>query len=201
MEHVGGTPAAREDALLAPRDIDIRVAVRDGAGTRRTHRSSEKGRARQTGELLGSVLLVEETRAERYRKALECVYADEGLKADWRMRMQRAKTRAAALARTLSALGVGVPERPSERSDRLIAAMDMALRDGDKAAAEAVARACVALAEMHATREWERVGAATIGDTHAAIAARWSRSFLAGRKRGAWRRHAGAFASEGSAEP
>jgi len=76
------------------------------------------------------------------------------------------------LARMLGELG-GDPDAASptdsDDGDCLLDAMELALRNGDLTAAEAIARECVLLAVVHCTQAWRRVQQAmTVGATLAA---------------------------------
>jgi hypothetical protein len=122
-------------------------------------------------ELLELAYNAELTRVCHVMKALECAQ-DESLRREWRARISEARARAAMLARMLSELGAdpaGASAAASDRGDCLLDAMELALRNGDLAAAEAVARECVLLAEVHCTQAWRRMQEAmTVGATLAA---------------------------------
>ncbi|HET9835414.1 MAG TPA: hypothetical protein VFP88_03590 [Rhodanobacteraceae bacterium] len=109
------------------------------------------------------------TRVCHVMKALECAQ-DESLRREWRTRISEARERAAMLARMLGEMGAAPAAVPaSATGDCLLAAMELALRNGDLTAAEAVARECVLLAEVHCTQAWRRVQQAmTVGTTLAA---------------------------------
>ncbi|HET6905362.1 MAG TPA: hypothetical protein VFH52_00260 [Rhodanobacteraceae bacterium] len=111
------------------------------------------------------------TRVCHVMKALECAQ-DESLRREWRARTNEARARAAMLARMLGELGVDpdtTRQATSDGGDCLLDAMELALRNGDLTAAEAIARECVLLADAHCTQAWRRVQQAmTIGATLAA---------------------------------
>lgn len=110
------------------------------------------------------------TRVCHVLKALECAQ-DESLREEWRKRVADARMRAETLAGMLAELGaepVAETESPGA-GDCLLDAMELALRNGDLTAAEAIARECVLLADAHCTQAWRRVQQAmTIGATLAA---------------------------------
>jgi hypothetical protein len=122
-------------------------------------------------ELLELAYNAELTRICHVLKALECAQ-DESLRGEWRTRLEQARARAAMLARMLGRLGVEPGETPppaADHGDCLLDAMELALRNGDLAAAEAIARECVLLADVHCTQAWQHVQRAmTVGATLAA---------------------------------
>jgi hypothetical protein len=119
-------------------------------------------------ELLQLAYDAELTRVCHVLKALECAQ-DESLRNEWRTRLEQARERAAMLARMLSQLGADPCAVPQAAPDCLLDAMELALRNGDLTAAEAVARECVLLADVHCTQAWRNVQQAmTVGATLAA---------------------------------
>lgn len=109
-------------------------------------------------EWLESAYAAELTRVCHVLKALECAQ-DASLRAEWRKRADDAKSRAETLARMLAELGVEPIETAESPSpgDCLLDAMELALRNGDLVAAEAIARECVLLAEVHCAQTWRNV--------------------------------------------
>lgn len=122
-------------------------------------------------ELLALAYDAELTRVCHVMKALECAQ-DGSLRREWRTRISEARERAAMLARMLAELGIdpaATPTTAQNGGDCLLDAMELALRNGDLTAAEAIARECVLLAEVHCTQAWRRVQQAmTVGATLAA---------------------------------
>lgn len=121
-------------------------------------------------EWLELAYAAELTRVCHVLKALECAQ-DESLRKEWRKRVADARTRAETLARMLAELGVepvAAAESPNA-GDCLLDAMELALRNGDLTAAEAIARECVVLAEVRCAQAWRHVQQATaVGSTLAA---------------------------------
>lgn len=122
-------------------------------------------------ELLELAYNAELTRVCHVLKALECAKS-EMLREDWRTRLGDARARAAMLARMLAELGAdpaAAPQMAARGGDCLLDAMELALRNGDLTAAEAIARECVVLAEVRCTQAWQRVQQAmTVAATLAA---------------------------------
>jgi len=121
-------------------------------------------------EFLELAYNAELTRACHVLKALECAQ-DEALRREWRERINEARARSAMLARMLGRLGAdpGVEPRAAASGDCLLDAMELALRNGDLTAAEAVARECVLLADVRCRQTWRHVQQAmTAGATLAA---------------------------------
>jgi hypothetical protein len=121
-------------------------------------------------ELLQLAHNAELTRVRHVLKALECAQ-DEALRQEWRTRINEARARAAMLARMLGELGADPAAAPQalQSGDCLLDAMELALRNGDLIAAEAIARECVLLADVHCTQAWRQVQQAmTVGATLAA---------------------------------
>lgn len=121
-------------------------------------------------EWLELAYAAELTRICHVLKALECAQ-DESLRKNWRKRVADARASAETLARMLAELGaepVAATESPNA-GDCLLDAMELALRNGDLSAAEAVARECVVLAEVHCAQAWRHVQhAMATGNTLAA---------------------------------
>ncbi|HXS73223.1 MAG TPA: hypothetical protein VN725_04205 [Rhodanobacteraceae bacterium] len=110
-------------------------------------------------ELLELAYAAELTRMRHVLKALECAQ-DAGLRSDWRACIAEARARAAMLAHMLGELGVASAATSEPRAaggDCLLEAMELALRNGDLTAAEAIARECVVLAEARCAQAWRRV--------------------------------------------
>ena len=122
-------------------------------------------------ESLDRAYNAELTRARHVLKALECAQ-DESLREEWRTRLTDARARAVMLARMLGELGIDpapAPHPVAGNGDCLLDAMELALRNGDLTAAEAIARECVLLADVHCTQAWRHVQQAmTVGVTLAA---------------------------------
>ncbi|HJU08460.1 MAG TPA: hypothetical protein VJ727_08275 [Rhodanobacteraceae bacterium] len=108
------------------------------------------------GTLLARAYAAERTRICHVLKALECAQ-DIELRELWRKRLELARSRADMLARMLARCEdepVAVTQSPD---DCLLNAMELALRNGDLVAAEAVARECVALADIQCACAWREL--------------------------------------------
>src|SRR5690348_6013223 len=96
------------------------------------------------GTLLARAYGAERTRICHVLKALECAQDGE-LRDLWHKRLELARSRADMLARMLARCEDQPAAEPRSVGDCLLEAMELALRNGDLVAAEAVARECVAL--------------------------------------------------------
>ena len=109
------------------------------------------------GSLLARAYAAERTRICHVLKALECAQ-DIDLRELWRKRLELARSRADLLARMLARCEdqpvAGAAQGPD---DCLLNAMELALRNGDLVAAEAVARECVALADIQCACAWREL--------------------------------------------
>ncbi|HJU25140.1 MAG TPA: hypothetical protein VJ722_00550 [Rhodanobacteraceae bacterium] len=107
--------------------------------------------------LLARAYGAERTRICHVLKALECAQ-DAELRELWRKRLELARSRAGMLARMLARCEEDAPAvAPHGAGDCLLDAMELALRNGDLVAAEAVARECVALADVQCARAWREL--------------------------------------------
>ncbi len=101
-----------------------------------------------------------------YQTALQCAVND-GLRNEWEHYLDQTKSHVTALERICAALSIDPAEQtPGCRVVRhigqaLVEAMNMALADGGKDAAELVAADCVALAEMKDHSDWQLLGKCT----------------------------------------
>lgn len=146
MDHDG------DEGLHAGDAADAGAALPAGSAAGMTQRSAQAAAGETesddaTTASLASALRMERLLALRYRKALECA-CDQPQAALWRAGLAEARRRATALARRLenNAASATFDERV-EGADCLVEAMDLALSNGDRAAAQAVARECLLLAE------------------------------------------------------
>jgi hypothetical protein len=135
-----------------------------GAAAWPGERSARIGRAERrrsyaklsSSKLLGAAWRAERALARRYDLALECA-SDAFLRGLWLTARVNARQRADELARALDAAGAACPPEPEVDGDCLVAAMRMALRNGDRVAAEIVAREYVMLAETQCAAARERL--------------------------------------------
>ena len=95
----------------------------------------------------------EETRIRHVLKALQCT-RNASLRESWVERLQLARSRVSLLGLMLSVCGSDSIDASTGVNDCLLAAMDLALSNGDLDAAEAVARECVALADARCSHAW-----------------------------------------------
>ncbi|HEY3521499.1 MAG TPA: hypothetical protein VGK80_10755 [Rhodanobacteraceae bacterium] len=108
------------------------------------------------GTLLARAYGAERTRICHVLKALECAQDGE-LRDLWHKRLELARSRADMLARMLARCEDQPAAEPRSVGDCLLEAMELALRNGDLVAAEAVARECVALADIQCARAWREL--------------------------------------------
>lgn len=103
---------------------------------------------------LRQALQLEHARIDHYLKAIECAH-DPRLQAEWHEVVEIARQRVIALESQLRQAMREVTRPAADGHDAprphacLIGAMDLALRNGDRPAAQVVARECIALAEAH----------------------------------------------------
>ena len=112
--------------------------------------------APRIGRLLARAYAAERTRICHVLKALECAQ-DIELRELWRKRLELARSRADMLARMLARCEDEPLATPYRADDCLLSAMELALRNGDLVAAEAVARECVALADIQCACAWREL--------------------------------------------
>ena len=120
-------------------------------------------RMKQVEELVLQSLEHELGGVKVYTMALECAVNDE-LREDWRRYLEETQSHVSALETICSAMKIDVARETPGRSvvrhngAGLVAAMKMALKAGDRAAAELVACECVVLAETKDHADWELLG-------------------------------------------
>ena len=128
-------------------------------------------RAPHIGAPLARAHGAEETRIRHVLKALQCTQ-NASLRESWVNHLQLARSRVAMLAQMLSVCGSDGIAAPTDVNDCLLAAMDLALSNGDLDAAEAVARECVALADARCAHAWRDLEEA-LSEANA-ISTRWA---------------------------
>jgi hypothetical protein len=109
-----------------------------------------------SSRLLETAWRAERVLARRYEVALECA-SDAFVRGLWIRARADACRRADELVRVLDAAGAARPSDPEVEDDCFVEAMAMALRNGDRVAAEIVARECVVLAEAQCAAVRERL--------------------------------------------
>jgi rubrerythrin len=133
-----------------------------------TKNIAEKGRVMnkaQLNELLYQALETEMGGVEVYTTALRCVRNKE-LKEEWEKYLDQTRTHVRIVQQTMEELGLELEtDTPGRKVVRhtggsLVQAMEMALAEGDPAAAELVAAECVVLAETKDHLNWELIGEA-----------------------------------------
>lgn len=124
----------------------------------RAERSSRDAASRASAERrhallvrLRNVLEAERRLVRRYEKALECA-CDAEQAAAWRAGLAAARGRTGVLAWRLGSDAPPPRADAAADEDCLIGAMELALRNGDAQATQAVARECVLLAESQCAR-------------------------------------------------
>lgn len=130
-------------------------------GSRRRQRCDvHNGRPDAAMTNLLSELLDSERRLTRcYEKALECT-CDPVETASWRTGLDRTGRRVAVLAHLLGNNGATKENGESkDPTDCLVEAMELALSNGDRRAAQIVARECMALAESRRAALCEDIAA------------------------------------------
>ena len=119
----------------------------------------------QLNELLYQTLETEMGGVEVYTTALRCVRNQE-LKQEWEKYLDQTRTHVRIVQQTMEEMGLDLEtETPGRKVVRhtgksLVRAMEMALAEGDAAAAELVAAECVVLAETKDHLNWELIGEA-----------------------------------------
>jgi hypothetical protein len=128
-------------------------------------------------ELLYEALETELGGVQVYTTALRCAINDE-LKEEWQEYLDQTKNHVQIVQDTMETLGldpeVETPGRKVVRhiGESLVAAMEMALSEGEPEAAQIVAAECVVLAETKDHLNWELIGEAAKkakGDTAKAL--------------------------------
>jgi rubrerythrin len=119
----------------------------------------------QLNELLYQALETELGGVEVYTTALRCVQNEE-LKEEWEKYLDQTRTHVRIVQQLMEDLELDTEvETPGRKVVRhtgasLVRAMEMALAEGDAAAAEIVAAECVVLAETKDHLNWELIGEA-----------------------------------------
>jgi rubrerythrin len=117
----------------------------------------------QVHELLYQALETEKGGIQVYRTALRCV-SNEDLRKEWEEYLEQTETHDQILRDVFDTLGLDpdaeTPGRLVVRhiGQSLVTAMEMALEEGDAAAAELVATECVVEAETKDHLNWELIG-------------------------------------------
>jgi len=117
----------------------------------------------QVNELLLQALETELGGVQIYETALRCAVNDD-LKKEWQEYLSQTRRHVEVLTRVFETLGLDIKADSPGRQvvkhlgQSLVKAMDMALKSGDKAAAELVACECVVLAETKDHANWELIG-------------------------------------------
>lgn len=117
----------------------------------------------QVQELLYQALETELGGVKIYQTALRCAVNDD-LRKEWTEYLAQTRTHVEVVTRMFESLGLDTATRTPGREvvghigASLVAAMEMALKAGDKAAAELVACECVVLAETKDHTNWELIG-------------------------------------------
>lgn len=119
----------------------------------------------QLNELLYQALETELGGVEIYTTALECVQNDD-LKEEWEKYLEQTRNHVEIVQNVIAELGLDpATETPGRKVVRhigksLVQAMEMALKEGEPAAAEIVAAECISLAETKDHMNWELLGEA-----------------------------------------
>ncbi len=119
----------------------------------------------QLNELLYQALETELGGVEVYTTALRCVQNEE-LKEEWEKYLDQTRTHVRIVQQLMEEMGLDLEtETPGRKVVRhtgksLVRAMEMALAEGEPAAAELVAAECVVLAETKDHLNWELIGEA-----------------------------------------
>lgn len=117
----------------------------------------------QLNELLYQALETELGGVEIYSTALECVQNDD-LKEEWEKYLEQTRNHVEIVQNVIAELGLDpATETPGRKVVRhigksLVQAMEMALKEGEPAAAEIVAAECISLAETKDHMNWELLG-------------------------------------------
>jgi hypothetical protein len=118
---------------------------------------------RQLKELLLQALETELGGVQIYTTAVKCAVNAE-LKKEWKEYLEQTTEHVETVRSLCEAAGVDEDEESPGRlivrhtGESLVAAMTMALEEGDKAAAQLVAAECVTLAETKDHHNWELIG-------------------------------------------
>jgi hypothetical protein len=117
----------------------------------------------QVNELLYQALETEMGGVKVYRTAVRCAQNSD-LKEEWEKYLEQTENHVKIVRRVFDALGLD-PEKETpgrqvvrHKGAALVAAMEMALKAGDPAAAEIVAAECVVDAETKDHHNWELIG-------------------------------------------
>lgn len=117
----------------------------------------------QVDELLYQALETELGGVKIYETALRCAVNDD-LRKEWGEYLEQTRTHVEVVTNVFKALGLDTATMTPGRQvvkhlgASLVTAMEMALKAGDKAAAELVACECVVLAETKDHANWELIG-------------------------------------------
>jgi hypothetical protein len=120
-------------------------------------------RTERLNELLYEALETEHGGVQIYRTALRCVQNEE-LREEWQKYLDETENHERILLEVFEAMGLDpVIDTPGRRVVRhigqsLVAAMEMALENGEPEAAERVAAECIVLAETKDHLNWELLG-------------------------------------------
>ena len=118
---------------------------------------------KQTNELLYQALETEVGGVQIYTTALQCAI-NEDLKEEWEQYLEQTQNHVEIVRNTMETLGIDpeveTPGRKVVRhiGESLVKAMQMALQEGEPAAAQLVAAECVTLAETKDHLNWELIG-------------------------------------------
>jgi hypothetical protein len=119
----------------------------------------------QLNELLYEALETEIGGVQIYTTALKCVQ-NEDLKKEWEEYLEQTQNHVKIVEDMMSTFGLDISaETPGRQvvrhiGESLVKAMEMALKNGEPAAAQLVAAECVTLAETKDHLNWELVGEA-----------------------------------------
>ena len=117
----------------------------------------------QVNELLYQALETELGGVQVYTTALRCAINEE-LKEEWEEYLEQTQNHVQIVQETMQTLGLDIgvetPGRQVVRhiGESLVKAMEMALKSGERAAAQLVAAECVVLAETKDHLNWELIG-------------------------------------------
>ncbi len=119
----------------------------------------------QLNELLYQALETELGGVEIYTTALRCAQNDE-LKEEWQEYLEQTRNHVQIMQNVLNELGLDLKEETPGRKvvrhtgESLVKSMEMALQEGEPAAAQLVAAECVVLAETKDHMNWQLIGEA-----------------------------------------
>ena len=117
----------------------------------------------KVNELLLEALEHEKGGVQIYETALRCV-VNEDLKEEWEEYLEQTETHVQTLQKVCKELDLDAEEETPGRKivrhvgSSLVQAMEMALKNGNREAAELVAAECVTLAETKDHSNWELIG-------------------------------------------